>query len=796
LAHLFSDNTTDVTGDFELGMRPYRYADKADFKDRVDLSVAGMAQDCGECHVGGGAMEYVPAPTMDGRTSLRDITTEVVNSNSTLGGGDYTAFNYFIDTYNVDGDNITSDGSAAKTDVLYMDWDNTGVLEMDCLLCHLEGYDYDARVATQRAAKFDASRAVGAGIADPNNVVWAVNSTAPSGYGTEVFYNDLVVDNGSGLELSDTVLLNIKGVPPSENCAFCHANWPGVDWKKRGDSWRNERTDAHWVLNCMGCHERKVGDAIGTSGNASAGADYDALGQCDPAKAHAPYSSNWNEKDDTVKTCEDCHLNAGYDSILAEYSPDYGAPDPTGTHEYYGLTAKLCQKGVDGNMTINSASHLDVIDCAACHIRKIGDEAWNTGGCVVDATGPDLSGRLTDHENHYVLRNMEENLCYTWLDKKVVPASVLTTIFYRDIAGGFDANRDGGNAGMDALLMPDVLRIDIDNGWTNMAEDLLGTITESDIDARLNVFNLDTRMIGADIKLCAMAVPFRVTHNVSPAGYALGHSCDDCHGAAAGIFNGAYDLQGEHMNLSYNATTQTTGLTSVNSPAQSTDVHGNLKTKLGTRSIARRVFSGFDSMPPVDRSEFLYEDNLTASGNIKAVTSPYTVYTTRAGWVGYLNTLDTSGCACYPSAVASCTGPYNVQGLHGYGIGCNCGNDTYTYFDGDVSPTTGIVYGVNATDDSDYEHCVAPSPWVIYEVKACQDINFHAEDVCGGEYWWNFNDASGLTNIPGNSVSAVSAVGQNVTHEFRDLGIFKVTLTVKNLYGNVDSQMIEVNVVK
>ena len=94
-------------------------------------------------------MEYVPAPTMAGRTSLRYITTEVVNDNSTLiKDVDFTAFNYFIDTYNVDGDNSTT--GADKTDVLYMDWENTGVLEMDCLLCHLEGYDYDARIASRQ----------------------------------------------------------------------------------------------------------------------------------------------------------------------------------------------------------------------------------------------------------------------------------------------------------------------------------------------------------------------------------------------------------------------------------------------------------------------------------------------------------------------------------------------------------------------------------------------------------------------------------------------------------------------
>jgi hypothetical protein len=155
-----------------------------------------------------------------------------------------------------------------------MDWRYNGVLEMDCLLCHLKGYDYAGRIHMLREARFDASRTVGAGVGAPNTAIsWGSGklASAPDGYGNEVVYNSLVGSTDSdnptagNATFSDTINLNIKASPPGENCAFCHANWPGVDWKKRGDSWRNERTDAHWVLNCMGCHEGKVGSAIGTS---------------------------------------------------------------------------------------------------------------------------------------------------------------------------------------------------------------------------------------------------------------------------------------------------------------------------------------------------------------------------------------------------------------------------------------------------------------------------------------------------------------------------------------------------
>jgi len=695
-------------------------------------------------------MEYIPAPTMAGRTSLRNVTTS----------GNFTAFNYFIDTYDCDGD-------GDKNNLVNIDWTTTGVLEMDCFLCHLKGYDYDARTQMLRQSRFDASRPVGAGIAAPNVAV----SWATAGYGTRVIYNNMMEDDGGSgnATLSDTILMNIKASPPSKNCAFCHFDFPGVDWKKRGDNWKKE-ADAHWVVQCMGCHQGKVGSDIGTSGNATAGPDYKALGLCDPAKGHEPYSNLWNAKDDSIKTCEDCHLRAGYDSGLGEYSPDYGAPDPTGKHQAYGLLGNICQTGIDGNMTTHSTNHLGVVHCTGCHVRKVADEDWNTGGAVVDATGTDAAGRQADHENDSVLRKVKKNLAYQWQDGKVVPTGVLTTLYWRDV-GTEDVNNDGNPGGQDVPLTTHVSAVNALFGQAAMSHDLSGQLTKADFATRITQLenNLPTYNGGGtpDIKLCAMAVPFVVTHNVSPAIDALGHSCSDCHSSSSqGLWNGDYRLQGDTMNLSINGTGAADPQVVEMSPGS--DFHGNLKGKTKSQIKIDVLYTSSDNLTNVDRSELLYDD--TASVNATDATS----YAGRVAWVGYLNGIP-EPTPTYPTATVTVSyadaGPYD----HTYPNrpGCNATEDSGCWESGMTERP-----GCNSTDTSQCQ-----IKWDMYDCDVYDTLGFNAASVGdGATYTWNFADGSG------------QETGRNVTHQFKLLGVCKVVLTVQDMWGMVAQQMIEVNV--
>ena len=114
---------------------PFDFGTTAVFAQKADNSVAGEMRDCGECHVGGGLMEYMIDPVKTTasaydpakRTSLREYVF----------GGAVTAFNALIDIFNAD--------PTHRGDVVVQNYAETGVLEMDCLICHQKDYSWEKR---------------------------------------------------------------------------------------------------------------------------------------------------------------------------------------------------------------------------------------------------------------------------------------------------------------------------------------------------------------------------------------------------------------------------------------------------------------------------------------------------------------------------------------------------------------------------------------------------------------------------------------------------------------------------
>ncbi|MCK5192225.1 MAG: hypothetical protein KAQ71_00345, partial [Desulfobulbaceae bacterium] len=357
----------------------------AAFQTKADNSMAGLMRDCAECHVGGGGNEYVIS------AKGADLSTVTRNDLRTDPGAMLTGINsysYFIDQYDEDNDGVLGE-------VLPQNYATTGVLEMDCLMCHLDGYSWEDRKDAIRTGNFDSSRSAGAGFGTVASGTTVTYDSAGDGSAP-------ILDNGVTLELAGSVLTAIIGAPPSANCSSCHFDMHQVDWKKRGTSWSATmayETEVHASLGCMGCHERTDGGMNASGGPTTPG---DWKGQAtvagilghDPTKLVAPYSSLWNKTDSKggAKSCASCHVD--------QIATNYGAADPTARHTELGLLAVIAQNGRDG---VVDATHLDIMTCDACHTRKLGHGPtaaeggnthgslyeWGTGGALVDSTGPD-----------------------------------------------------------------------------------------------------------------------------------------------------------------------------------------------------------------------------------------------------------------------------------------------------------------------------------------------------------------------------------------------------------------------
>ncbi|MBJ6751522.1 PKD domain-containing protein [Geomonas anaerohicana] len=630
---------------------------KEAYKAMADNSLAGEMRDCAECHVGGGMHEYVMTMTTPyapaNRTELRGF-----NFNGLV-----TSLNYFIDIFNPD--------PALRGEAVEQVYSETGVLEMDCLMCHQTGYDWEARKEAVRKGEFDASRAVGAGLTHlVKNASGQVTNTGAAN-GTTVFYNYTAVKTNAAGKLFVDLGLSLNKKPQSSNCAACHQSEYNVDWKKRGEQWL-PGTEVHQSLGCMACHQRtdKANPTIGTTG-VQPPTGKDLLGLCDPAKGGASaFDALWNKLDSVnFKECSSCH-----EPTATPTYETYGAPNSAPAHTAKGLNAKIAYDKAG-----NPVSHIQLIDCTACHIRKN-----FSGGAFVDGTGADLEGRVALHDEPNVSKNMggtNGNALY-WDNGKLYAANLLTSFFIRDMNGmdtannGLDANNDGRNAGMDPLLQTHVNDINIannrvaithatnaDGSFVNETE-VAGLFSAIKGDGKglasttdptkysggvkqllgLNDPNNDKKILP---KISFLMVPFKASHNIAPtvAGAWGKTGCSDCHGQDKGFYNGAYPVRGNMDGVDGSGnylfrfkSNQVTAFTKVNGLADVTDSHPNVVTKKGDRTVPVPMLTTFDTpytpdasatgnvtLRNIDRSEVIYESTFQTRNDAWATTITGTV---------------------------------------------------------------------------------------------------------------------------------------------------------------------------
>lgn len=404
----------------------------------------GYATSCAVCHPGGGAMEY----DRDGNRYDNPATWKSPES--------------------LDGDYHGNK------------WLESGVLEADCLICHLDTYDLFARNTEVKAGNLRVAASVGAGFAQMVSQ-------------TEVAYQASIF-NAQGQVTLDGLNRHVL----DDNCSSCHAGTPGKLWAadgsirsdiaKRGRSWNDpENPDVHNTANiqCVDCHTLMEDATKGISRLSH-----------QISKGHDTINTERDDLDNSMQKCADCHA-AG--NTMGAPVPNHGA-----------LTG-----------------HLDYIDCSTCHIPQkkffaIRYKDFSAGpakGYPVGRTSDDL---------HVGFKPI-----YMWWDvnqngtMKIVPVNFLTVAFWND-----------GEAPNHPVFIGKIKQAAQAAGLTDdIANDgVLEVNTTQEIETvRANLMGAGV----ADPKMYVSAHAFLLSHNVAPSEQALGASgCADCHSAGSHMFEG------------------------------------------------------------------------------------------------------------------------------------------------------------------------------------------------------------------------------------------------------------------
>ncbi len=260
----------------QLAKKDNAHADEIDLTvyDFVGFSSPGRGEPpCGACHPGGGGLEF----DRDGKRYDEHLGEDPE----------------LADT--LDGDYYQSR------------WDRSGVVEADCLICHLEGYDFEQRVEQLENGNYRWAVVAGSRLG-------IVDGAVRRGHEPTVKYEKRLFN------VDGTITLDMSWPPPDDNCVYCHGR---SDVKKRGFSWNDIfNPDVHnqQGISCTACHP--------------AGLDHQIAKGDEPAFTAAP------EFDGTILTCQECHMS-GY----------LGAPVP----EHASIRP----------------GHIESIACESCHIPQL-----------------------------------------------------------------------------------------------------------------------------------------------------------------------------------------------------------------------------------------------------------------------------------------------------------------------------------------------------------------------------------------------------------------------------------------
>ena len=220
---------------------------------------------CGNCHPGGGPLEY----DRDGNRYDEFMKKQGMKSGEDNG---------------LDGDYFKAR------------WVDTGVIEADCLLCHMPEYNFKERNKHLANLNFKWAATAGSGF---GSVDGSIKDSKP----VKVTYDKSKFDE------EGRVIVHFAPEPRNETCLQCYKK---PDWKKRGAAF-SVRTDVHIAagLRCVDCHaagSKAVDKRI-------QGKEVHQFGKGDDP-------SGWvrNDLDNSMRTCETCHINGLRNAPIAKHS--------------------------------------------------------------------------------------------------------------------------------------------------------------------------------------------------------------------------------------------------------------------------------------------------------------------------------------------------------------------------------------------------------------------------------------------------------------------------------------------
>lgn len=473
----------------------------------IDLSSFEFARACSDCHPGGGPLEY----DRDGNRYDRYAKDP---ANCIVPGGE----NGF------DGDYFKSR------------WAESGVLEADCLLCHLPSYDHKAREAQIKALNFRWAASAGADFATVEKSV-AQNAAPAIKYKTEIFQTD------------GKVALNIVKEVPEEKCLNCHLE---PDWKKKGEPY-SHRTDIHLRagLKCVDCH---------VTGRSATDERIAGRERHEISKGDDPTGLVRDDLDNSMRTCRDCHM----DGLLNAPVPRHVSLPPRHLDKIACQTCHIPQRQVKAALMQDST-----VFNTAPRIAKEGNQIWTFYG--PDMKPWNLYGEASSFTNRREPLFLYEPV-RAWYKGQIYPMNRVDSIWIGIL------EPDG--KGLDQAYMkdlyamwtehhkdpvnnfPELGRITDDNGDSvseaNRPEEIQGLLAavkrylvsqEEPLDGRQVILVSGSRytqdgMTWKDIyftpkpwEYTAYASTFKLSHGISSASSALGAGgCTDCHGSCSSFW--------------------------------------------------------------------------------------------------------------------------------------------------------------------------------------------------------------------------------------------------------------------